>query len=490
MIKRHVSWLVVLVASLSGCEQLAPEMQVIHDAADALGGVEAVQGVTSLRIEGDGSNYRLGQNRTPDSDLPTAAVQSYTLEQDLQNHRTRAEVASANFAGRVSTAVTGMDKNVAYNVGQGGPQRADAMVAKERHAQFYHHPLTLLQAALSDSEAGGTTVSNLRQEMGHDMVDITTADGSELTLHVDSGTRQVLMISSMAYNSNLGDVVTATSFGDYADAGGLMLPQAITKTIDGLPSSALRVSHTVNAEIADLASPAEVASAPEPGPIAAHVTDEEIADGVWFLAGQSHHSVLVEFPEYTVLVEAPQHDTRALAVITRARELVPDKPLRYVVNTHHHFDHSGGLRAAVAEGLTVLTHEMNQALYEELVTRGHTITADHLAQNPAELMLETVAGDETLELRDGNRVMELFRVGDNPHADGSLLVYLPADRILIQADLYIPGVGGPFAESAAVLLQTIRDRELRVNQLVPIHGMIQAVSDLEEAVEGSEAGAN
>ena len=101
--------------------------------------------------------------------------------------------------------------------------------------------------------------------------------------------------------------------------------------------------------------------------------------------------------------QAPQHDTRALGVIARARELVPDKPLRYVVNTHHHFDHSGGLRAAVAEGLTVLTHETNQALYEELVSREHTITADHLAQNPAELMLETVTGDETYELRDGYR---------------------------------------------------------------------------------------
>ena len=489
MIKRHVSWLVVLVATLSGCEQLSPEMQVIHDAADALGGAEAVQGVASLRIEGSGSNFRLGQNRTPDAALPAAAVESYTLEMDLQNHRMRAEVASANFASRVNTAVTGMDKNVAYNIGQGGPQRAASAVAQERHAHFYHHPLTLLQAALAEGEAAAV-VGNLRQEMGHEMVDITTADGSALTLHVDAETNQVLMITSMDYNSHLGDVVTATSFGDFADAGGLMLPQAITNTIDGLPGRELRVSHVVNADIADLAAPAEVASAPEPGPNAANVTDEEIADGVWFLAGQSHHSVLVEFPEYTVLVEAPQHDTRALGVIARARELVPGKPLRYVVNTHHHFDHSGGLRAAVAEGLTVLTHETNQALYEELVSREHTITADHLAQNPAELMLETVAGDETYELRDGNRVMELFRVGDNPHADGSLLVYLPADRILIQADLYIPGVGGPFAESAAVLLQTIRDRELRVNQLVPIHGMIQDLSDLEEAVEGNEAGAN
>lgn len=489
MMKRHLSWLFVLIVTLSGCEQLSPEMQLVHDAAEALGGVEAVQGVTTLRIEGSGTNFRLGQNGTPDAALPSAEVQSFTLETDLQNHRMRAEVASANFAGRVNTAVTGMDKDVAYNVGQGGPQRAGAMVAKERHAGFYHHPLTLLQAALAEGE-GAAMLSNLRQEMGHQMLDVTTADGSALTLHVDSETNQVLTISSMDYNSNLGDVVTATSFANHADTDGLMLPQAITMTVDQLPSRELRVSHVINADIADLAAPAEVASAPEPGPSVANVTDEEIADGVWFLAGQSHHSLLVEFPEYTVLVEAPQNDTRALGVIARSRELVPDKPLRYLVNTHHHFDHSGGLRAAVAEGLTVITHETNQSLFEDLVSRSHTIAADHLAQNPAELMLETVTGDETYELRDGNRVVELFRLGDNPHADGSLLVYLPADRILVQSDLYIPGVGGPFAETAAILLQSIRDRELRVEHLVPIHGMLQTVAELEEAVAESEAGAD
>ena len=484
-----MSWLFVLIATLSSCEQLSPEMQLIRAAADALGGVEAVQGVTTLRIEGSGTNYRLGQNRTPDSPLPVAEVQSYTLEQDLQNHRMRVEVSSANFAGRLGTAVTAMDQDMAFNVGQNGPKRLGETVARERYADFYHHPLTALQAALNEGEAAAT-LSGRRQEMGHDVVDITTADGTELTLHVDPGTRQVLMISSMAYNSNLGDVVTATSFTSYADVDGLMLPQGISQTIDELPSSELRVSHMVNGEIADLATPAEVASAPAPGPSTANVTDEEIADGVWFLAGQSHHSILVEFSEYTVLVEAPQNDTRALAVIARARELVPDKPLRYLVNTHHHFDHSGGVRAAVAEGLTVITHETNRTLYEALVSRSHTLTADHLAQNPAELMLETVAGDETYELTDGSRIVELFRMGDNPHCDGVLLAYLPAEHILIQSDMYIPGVGGPFAESAAVLLQTIRDRELRVSQLVPLHGMILEMDDLEEAVAASEASAN
>ena len=484
MMMRRLVWLFVVAVAVSGCEQLSPEMQLIHDAADALGGVEAVEGVATLRIEGNGTNFRVGQNRTPDASLPTAVVESYTVEADLQNHRIRWEIASANFAGNVNTAVTAMDADVAFNVGQNGAQRVGARVARERHADYYHHPLTLLQVVLAAEEMAGT-VSNLRQESGHDVVDITTPDGSELTLHVDPESRQVATIESMAYNTNLGDVETATTFRDYADAGGLMLPEAITRTIDGQPTRVLRVSHTVNADVGDLAAPADVASAPEPGPPTANVTDEELADGVWLLAGQSHHSVLVEFPEYSVLVEAPQHDTRTLAAIARARELAPDKQLSHVVNTHHHFDHSGGIRAAVAEGLTVITHETNRALFEELTSRPHTIMADQLARQPAELMLETVAGDDTYELGEGRRVMQVFRMGDNPHADGALVIYLPAERMLIQADMFIPGVGGPFADTAAALLQAIQDRNLRVDQLVPIHGAIMALSDLEEAVEAA-----
>ena len=484
MAKYCMGLVVVLTAAVSGCTQLSPEFEVIHDAAEMLGGVEAVRDATTMVIEASGSNYRLGQNRTPDAPLPTAEVESYTLEVDLQNHRSHLEVVSANFAGNMGTAVRALDGSVAFDVdGNGNARRVGPSAASERRAEYYHHPLTLLQAALVEDEGMAATVSNLRQESGQNVVDITTADGSQLTLHIDRQTRLPVMIASRSYNTNLGDVTITTSFADYTDAGGLMLPQERSQTIDDLPSSELRVTHVVNPEIGDLAAPAEVASSGEPDPPSANVTVEELASGVWFLAGQSHHSVLVDFPEFTVLVEAPQNDTRALAVIERARELVPDKPLRYLVNTHHHFDHSGGVRAAVAEGLTVITHETNRELFEELVARPHTTVADHLAQNPAGLMLETVTGDEPYRLEEGNRTMQIYRVGDNPHCDGTLAVYLPGEGILIQADMYIPGLGGPFAASAAVLLQSIQDRGLRVSRLVPMHGEVVPLSQLEEAVE-------
>ena len=483
MTRRYVSVLFVLSAAISGCTQLSPELEVVHDAAEALGGVEAVRSATTMVMEGSGSNYRLGQNRTPDAPLPTAEVESYRLEVDLENHRSRVEIVSANFAGNMGTAVRALDGSVAFDVaGSGDARRVGSSAASDRRADYYHHPLTLLQAALAEDEGMAATVSNLRQESGQNLVDITTADGSQLTLHIDEQTGRPLMITSRSYNTNLGDVTIATTFADFMDVGGFMLPGERSQRIDDFPSSELTVTHVVNSEIGDLAAPAEVASASEPDPPSANVTVEELASGVWLLAGQSHHSVLVDFPEYTALVEAPQNDTRTRAVIERARELVPDKPLRYLVNTHHHFDHSGGVRAAVAEGLTVITHETNRELFEELVARPHTTVADYLAQNPAVLTLETVSGDEPYQLGEGNRVMQIYRVGDNPHSDGMLAAYLPGEQILIQADMYIPGVGGPFATTAAVLLESIRDRGLRVSRLVPMHGEVVPLSQLEEAV--------
>ena len=247
------------------------------------------------------------------------------------------------------------------------------------------------------------------------------------------------MISSMAYNTNLGDVTVTGTFGDLRETDGLMLPWALSVKRDDYPDADyVATSMTVDGPTGDLAASADVASAPEPTPPQANVTTEELATGVWYLAGQSHHSVLVEFPTYGALVEAPQNDTRTLAAIASARELLGDKPLRYLVNTHHHFDHSGGLRAAVAEGLTVITHEINADWYQTLVDRPHTVVADHLAQNPAELSIETVTGDDVFELSDGNRVMQIRRLQGDTHNEGMLVAYLPAERILIEADVYTP----------------------------------------------------
>src|SRR5204862_7421583 len=110
-----------------------------------------------------------------------------------------------------------------------------------------------------------------------------------------------------------------------------------------------------------VSAPAIVRSAPTPH---ATVTAQMVAGGVWYLTGGTHHSVVIEMSDHLVVVEAPLNDERALAVLKEARGLAPNKTVRYVINSHHHFDHSGGLRAFAGEGVTVIKNEINRPFFD------------------------------------------------------------------------------------------------------------------------------
>jgi glyoxylase-like metal-dependent hydrolase (beta-lactamase superfamily II) len=498
MTRRWLSVPFVAAVALYACGPATPELQILNDAAEAMGSARAVREATSLVLEGKGRAYRLGQNRSPTSDLTYFEVASYKREIDLTNGRMRVEMVRnpAYLTGNPifgEKVVQGLDGDVAYNVTPEGEQsRAAEQAARDRRAEMYHHPVSLIQLAIK--EGSTATVSNLRQEDGQDVVDITAPTGEVYMLYVASDTKLPARVVSSSYDVNLGDVKVTTAFADYAETGGLggfqarlRLPRQITSMVDRYTTADWRVTSDINRDTGDLAASEAVRSASPPA-FAANVQVEELATGVWALTGQSHHSVLVEFPTYAVLIEAPQNETRTLAVIQKVKELVPNKPLQYLVNTHHHFDHSGGVRAAVAEGLTVITHEVNRPFFDEIVSRPHTIVADHLAKNPKPLTLQTVTGDEKFELRDGNRTLEVYRISGDLHNDGMLMIYLPRERLLIQADVFAANAREvPFA---ANLLKNVQGRKLQVDRIVGIHGPIATFNQLEEAAKKGAARTN
>jgi glyoxylase-like metal-dependent hydrolase (beta-lactamase superfamily II) len=212
------------------------------------------------------------------------------------------------------------------------------------------------------------------------------------------------------------------------------------------------------------------------------VTVGVVAPGIWWLAGGSHHSVLVEFVDHMTLIEAPQNDARTLAVIAKAREIKPDKPLTHVVNSHHHFDHSGGIRAAISEGLTVIAHKASAQYFQDSAARPHTIVPDALAKKPMPAKVEAV--DEELEIKDATRTVNLYRIAGSPHAVTLLMAHFPQERILVLADVYTPGAAlSPYAPN---LMQNITTRKLRVDRIVPLHGMIGPYSDLVKVVQSAK----
>jgi glyoxylase-like metal-dependent hydrolase (beta-lactamase superfamily II) len=289
----------------------------------------------------------------------------------------------------------------------------------------------------------------------------------------------------MTDNPNLGDVAIETSFGDYQDVGGVKLPASLTTKTEQTTTAQLRVTkQAVDGDTGDLAAPAAASSADAiTGPPPAKVTVEKVADGVWLLAGQSHHSVLVEFADHTTLIEVPQNETRTLAVIAKAKETVPDKPLTHAIVSHHHFDHSGGARAALSQALALVVQENAAQYFRDTGSRAHTIAPDALAKNPRPGKVETV-GDE-LVLKDATRTIVLYHIAGNPHADTFLMVYFPKERLLVEADAYTPG--GTYTPYAPNLLENITKRKLRVARIIPLHGAPGPFEGLVKAAAQSTA---
>ena len=215
------------------------------------------------------------------------------------------------------------------------------------------------------------------------------------------------------------------------------------------------------------------------------VTSDKAAEGVWFVGGGSHNSVVIEMKDHLVLVEAPLYDGRSAAVLAEAKKLVPGKPVRYVVNSHHHFDHAGGLRTAVADGATLITSAQAKPWFEKVFANPNRISPDLMANSGKKASIQGVSGKQ--ELSDGTRRVEIYDIADSVHAAGFMMVYLPAEKLLIQADAYTPGLpnAAPPAQPNANnlnLVQNIEPRKLAVDRILPLHGRMVPVAELYGAV--------
>jgi glyoxylase-like metal-dependent hydrolase (beta-lactamase superfamily II) len=371
--------------------------------------------------------------------------------------------------GSASTTELSVDGDIAWGVSGGKVQRLEELAQNNRVMNYYHHPLALVQAALNGP---ADLAARARAENGDPVIEISVGR-NRYAMHIDSKTKLPTKIVSTAYNVTLGDVEYSTSFSDYAQVEALRLPRKMEIHLDRWPYNSVSVRTVLGAQVDLPAAPDEVrqpaSAAPEP------VFVEPLAAGVWLLGATPIHSVLIEFPSYAMLVEAPESESRTSAFIARARTLAAGKPLRYVVNTHHHYDHSAGLRAAVAEGATVVTHESNRNFVEQLVSRPRVLALDRLSKNPRKLSLISVKADDTFELRDGPRAVEVFRSVNDTHSDGNLLVYLRAERMLVEADVFAQGLASPDASN---LLKDIAQRRLTVDRVVSLHGGVVRLSEL------------
>jgi glyoxylase-like metal-dependent hydrolase (beta-lactamase superfamily II) len=234
--------------------------------------------------------------------------------------------------------------------------------------------------------------------------------------------------------------------------------------------TAVRANPTVDIEV-----PANVRTTPTV------VKSEKAADGVWLISGGSHNSALVEMKDYLIVVEGPQGDYRSTAVIAEVKKLVPNKPIKYLVNTHHHFDHSGGVRAYAAQGATIVTHEINRPYFERAAANTWSLAPDLLAKSKKKLVFQTMG--DNMVLTDGSRSVELYQIAGNAHHDGLIMAYLRKEKLLIEADAFsprgVPKTPDPFAVN---LEANVRRLGIDVERILPIHEQIVPYGELLKAI--------
>jgi glyoxylase-like metal-dependent hydrolase (beta-lactamase superfamily II) len=429
---------------------------VVADAQETMGDVGSIQ------YSGTGMNAFFGQAMIAGEEWPRRELSSFTriIDYDQRSARDELSFAQPVFGGQQQNAQVNGDQ--AWNVGPNGPV-AQPAAADERQLHIWLTPHGFLKAA---AMAPDTMLSEAEEG---DVVSFTALGKYRMEGTIDAQ-NHVTRVKTAIPNPVMGDTEVVATYSDYQDFNGVQFPGRIRIDQGGFPLWELEISSvTPNAPL-DLPVPDAVSAATVP-PVQTMST--KLADGVWHVTGGSHHSVVVEFDEYLAVVEAPLNEERSMAVLAEARKLAPNKPVRYVLTTHHHFDHTGGLRTYVAEGATVVTHQSNVPFFEEALAAPATLEPDAQSESARQPMFEGVA--DKYEITDGRQTIEVYATMGDTHTGEYTLVYLPRARILVEGDAYSPGPEGAAPPAtpppnAVALHDEIQRLKLNVATIAPIHG--------------------
>ena len=464
--------------------------QVLDASAAALGAAS----LRSIQYAGRGSDFIFGQaydgrSPWPRFNLPAITVSIDYVTPALLDDRRRAQAENPPLGGGFQPMlgeqrqIWALSGTYAWDVT--GQTVAPAAVERDfrsavagRTAQIWLTPHGFVKAALASGNAAVAT--HTVRGAKKTVVTFTTPTGVKLEGTLDDQ-HLVERIATWLDNPVLGDILFEAVLSEYRDFGGVKFPTRIVQRSAGYPVLDVTVTDVKpNAQVA-LDVPASIR---RPAAAAGPLVPEPLGDGLWIVPGNAK-SVVVEFRDHVVVVDAPENEARSIAVLDAIAKLLPGKPIRYVINTHAHFDHAGGLRTYAAAGVTIVTERENIPYLQQVWAYPRTINPDRLAKSGRAATFEGVVGSRTFT--DGARTMTVYHYAGNMHNPGMLMVHLPKERILIEADSYTPPANAadpPGGMANLVHFAQALDRlRLDVEQIVPIHGRLATPADVRKAVD-------
>jgi glyoxylase-like metal-dependent hydrolase (beta-lactamase superfamily II) len=434
---------------------------VLESAQKAMGDPKTIQ------YSATGMNAFFGQALSAGKEWPRRPLTSYSrsINYEQKSSSEQLTFVEPTFPGPSREQNTQVNGEKAWNLGANGAPVAQPAAAEARQLQIWLTPHGFVKAALQSTDAMLSKAAD-----GTSVVTFSALGKYKLAGTID-GQNMVSKVETTVADPLLGDMPLVATYSDYKDYSGVKFPSKIVQTQGGFAVWDIAVTAVQPNAPADLPVPAPVQSAAA-APVVVQST--KLADGVWHLTGGSHHSLVVDFKDYIAVVEAPLSEERSLAVIAEAKKLVPNKPIKYLISTHHHFDHSSGLRTYVAEGANVVTHDSNRGYFEKAFQAPATLAPDALAKAPRAATIQGVTDKDKFELTDGKQTIDVYSTPGDTHTDEMLVVYFPASKILVEADSYSPNdpkaKPSPTPPNAMNLYNNIQRLKLNVATIAPIHG--------------------
>jgi glyoxylase-like metal-dependent hydrolase (beta-lactamase superfamily II) len=482
--------LIVVISALASMSGRAQDSKATLDAAaKALGAAN----LRTLEYSGSGYDYVFGQAYHGTTPWPRFNVPAYTMTIDFvanaaRDDKRRVQLLDPPLGGGFQPIFGEMRQiwvasgQYAWDVTGGNavaPRFRDDRrnVAAGRLEQITLTPQGFIKAAIANNATVRT--ENVRGK--NTTMVAFTVPGARYEGTLGDG-YLVERIEGWFGSPVLGDATIEAIFTEYRDVNGIKFPGHIVQRQGGYPLLDVAVTDVKVNPAVTIDVPDNIRNA---GPTPLIGTPERLAEGVWVVPTYAK-SVAVEFRDHIAIVEAPEHEAQSVAVMEAVRKAIPNKPIRYVINTHSHFDHIGGLRAYAAEGATIVTHRDNIPYYQQLWAGSWTLSPDRLAKSGRAPVFEGVLGSRTMT--DGARTMVLYHYPGNMHNPGMLMVYLPKEKILIEADSFSTPAGPLTAPPHGLAnmhhwYDFVQSLKLDVDVLVPIHGAITTMDAPRDIVE-------
>jgi len=426
--------------------------RVVDAAADAIGGASKIRTLRSITLIGYGQYaYQFGGGRiTGVTSAPEKYIAANDLRRmyDLEHQRFRLMERRnmlfpflGPFGHNWDLVTQTLDGDVAYDVVAGRTVR----VAREsesplqvdgvhvRRMLMLTNPAALIRALMDPS----ARMSVPRRQSGATIIDATLKEGDRFSAAFAANGLPV-WIRWSARHTNVGQMTFTTSFSGWSDAtgtSGILLPLAYDTRLSYRNVDFFKLyvdAYQLDTDVSSLEAPAAVREADEPPSyLVPPITSQSIGRGVWRV--NQGGTTVIEFRDHLVLYELGVDAATAKAVLEHARTLAPGKPVTHLIASHNHFDHTAGLRQAVAEGLTIIQRRDSEPQFRDMVAHAAPDFPDDLARNPKPLKFQAV--DEHLRMSDDTQTLDIYWARNNPHMADALVGYLPSERLLMEGDL-------------------------------------------------------